>query len=299
MAMNRFDPSVKAACPVTPAAAAATAPAARRPADVRPLVDALLASDLRAEPELRAAPAAFVAGPGRPLPPGRLRDVHAVVVHEARESTRRAGCAECPPPDPIPASAVDRLCLEKPGLPLEALSDLAEQLLKEVALSLHADLIGGENVTRLDRVVCCDHPRLTYREALAILSRRGHNLCFGDELGEGAAATLVFHCGHRPVQIVRASPGWADAGWRADPRDPAQVESLHYALPYAGIAARGGVRPAGAERAGDPPLARLSLDVPRLLQSFLGLRSLADVNGSGHGNGHAEPGGLAEMAAAG
>ena len=92
--------------------------------------------------------------------------------------------------------------IEKRDLSLTQLCDFQERLLKDVAGTLHADQIGGNNVTRLDRMLRQEHPRLTYREALAALNRRGFTVAFGDDLDQKAEASLIRYCGDLPVHVT-------------------------------------------------------------------------------------------------
>lgn len=83
-----------------------------------------------------------------------------------------------------------------------ALCGQLERTLKATAFALDAGLIGGGNVTRLDRMIRASHPRVAYEDALAILSRRGFALRRGDRLNEAAEACLTYQYGNLPVQIT-------------------------------------------------------------------------------------------------
>ncbi len=133
---------------------------------------------------------------------------------------------------------------------LEGLCDFLEWLVKETAGCLHADLIGGANVTRLDRMLHLGHARLGLGEARAILARRGFSLAPGGVPDPEAAASLVRYCGLLPVQLTGcgASGGPAASG-------------MLYLLPFAGRAGRGVVRRGGAGAV---------LQVEALLRYFLG-----------------------------
>lgn len=157
------------------------------------------------------------------------------------------------------------------GLDLGALCDLQETLLKTVAADLSADLLGGRQVTRLDRTVTLRHPRLTYAEALCILAGRGWTLADGQALPPAVEETLIRHCDNLPVMVthwpVRLKPHLAVApqGTRA------AAVSVKYLLPYAGETMDGGVRP------GEPQRAGFGLGVARLLQFLMGLGSITDA----------------------
>lgn len=131
---------------------------------------------------------------------------------------------------------------EARDMSLDALCDFQEKLLKHVTAGLHADLIGGPNATRVDRMVRSPHPRITYREALAILNRHGFALAFGDDLDREAEAALVHHCGNLPVQITHYPESLKFFNMKIDRRDPAVVECVDYVLPFAGETFGGSVR---------------------------------------------------------
>jgi aspartyl/asparaginyl-tRNA synthetase len=125
-------------------------------------------------------------------------------------------------------------------LALEGLCDLQERLLKDIALHVSADEIGGAHVTRLDWMARWEHPRLTYRDAIDVLRRHGFALAFGDELDREAQAALVRYCGSLPVHVTHfpeSSPGFAA---RLDRSDPSIAERVDYVLPFAGATFSGG-----------------------------------------------------------
>ena len=117
----------------------------------------------------------------------------------------------------------------------EGLCDFLEWLVKDVTGHLHADLIGGANVTRLDRMLHLDHARLDHAEARAILARRGFALLRDELPGPEAAASLVRFCGLLPV-LVTGCPAAAAAA----------AGATAYLLPLGGPAGRGLVTGAGA-----------------------------------------------------
>ncbi len=92
-------------------------------------------------------------------------------------------------------------------LDLDGLCDLAERMLKTVACTLSANLLGGMTVTRLDRMANSRHQRLTYRQALEVLSAKGWEIEFGEELPEPAKATLTRHCGNQPFFLTHLPVG--------------------------------------------------------------------------------------------
>lgn len=150
-------------------------------------------------------------------------------------------------------------------LSLDDLTDLQEDLLKAVAFNLGADLLGGRDVTRLDRMLHVSHPRITYRQALEIVGSRGWSIPFGQELHPEAEATLTRFCGNLPFMVTHLP---AD---QADPGDEEVAMNVAYILPYSGITMEGSVRP------GDPPRAGFSLGLGHLLQYLMGLGSVMDT----------------------
>ena len=165
------------------------------------------------------------------------------------------------------------------NLSLDDLTDLMEGLLKAVAFSLGADLLGGRHVTRLDRMLHVCHPRLTYRQALEILDARGWSIPFGNELHPEAEATLIRFCGNLPL-LVTHLPTNRNVDQPVDkemieslvdPFDEAVTLSVAYILPYAGVTMEGNVRPE------DPPRAGFSLGLGSLLAYLMGLESIMDT----------------------
>lgn len=156
-------------------------------------------------------------------------------------------------------------------LSLEDLTDLQEELLKNVALNLGADLIGGREVTRLDRMVQVTHPRLTYRKALDILGSRGWDIPFGEALHHEAESTLTRFFGNLPFMVTHLPVTRKIEGAANDPADPQVTVSVEYILPYSGITMEGSMRP------GEPGLAGFSLGLGHLLQYLMGLGSVMDT----------------------
>ena len=137
---------------------------------------------------------------------------------------------------------------ERESLDLDELCGLQERLLKAVAADLGAELLGGRHVTRLDRMLALDHPRVTYREALAILNERGWSLPFGEDLHRDAEATLSRYCGHLPCFVTHLPAALKPFNLQVDPADPEQCLAAEYILPYAGETMDGGVRETDAAR---------------------------------------------------
>jgi aspartyl/asparaginyl-tRNA synthetase len=152
-------------------------------------------------------------------------------------------------------------------LPLSGLVALQQALLKFVAADLGADLLGGRDVTRLDRMLRFDHPCLEYEEALAILRGKGWDLQPGQPLHMAAKATLLRHCNNLPVQVVHEPRPHRLAGTAAAPA-PSICEGVEYILPYAGVTMEGEVLDGQAT---------FSLDLGRLLQYLMGLEKITDT----------------------
>ncbi len=157
-------------------------------------------------------------------------------------------------------------------LSLEELAAVQGDLLRFVAADLGADLLGGRDVTRLDRMLRCDHPVLEYADALAVLRTKGWDLHPGQPLHMAAKATLLRHCGNLPVQVLRQPRPHLLEGTAAAPA-PAIREGVEYILPYAGVTMEGEVQ-------NDASLVgrgHLSLDLGRLLQYLMGLEKVTDT----------------------
>lgn len=152
----------------------------------------------------------------------------------------------------------------------QTLADLAalqRDLLRFVAADLGADLLGGRDVTRLDRMLRMEHPCLEYAEALAVLHDKGWDLEYGQPLHMAAKATLLRHCGNLPCQVVHQPRPHKLVGTAAAPA-PSLCESVEYILPYAGVAMEGEVQDGRAS---------FSLDLGRLLQYLMGLEKVTDT----------------------
>lgn len=153
------------------------------------------------------------------------------------------------------------------NLPLNDLAAMQQALLKFVAADLGADLLGGRDVTRLDRMLRCAHPCLEYEEAVAVLRDKGWDLQPGQPLHLAAKATLLRHCGNLPCQVIHQPRAHRLAGTAAAPA-PSICESVEYILPYAGVTMEGEVHGGTAT---------FSLDLGRLLQYLMGLEKVTDT----------------------
>lgn len=131
---------------------------------------------------------------------------------------------------------------ERRDLDLDGLCALQERLLKAAAMDLGADLLGGRHVTRLDRMLRLEFPRVSYREALALLNRRGFAMPFGEDLHRDAEATLSRWFGDLPFFITHLPAALKPFNLQRDPADGAQCLSVECILPYAGETSDGGVR---------------------------------------------------------
>ena len=152
-------------------------------------------------------------------------------------------------------------------LSLGGLIALQQALLKYVAADLGADLLGGRDVTRLDRMLRFEHPCLEYEEALAILRDKGWDLQPGQPLHMAAKATLLRHCNNLPVQVIHEPRPHRLVGTAAAPA-PSICENAEYILPYAGVTMEGEVQGGTAT---------FNLDLGRLLQYLMGLEKITDT----------------------
>lgn len=132
--------------------------------------------------------------------------------------------------------------IEKCDMSLEVLCDFEEMLLKDVASVLTVDDIGGPNITRLHRMMECEHPRMTYREAIGVLRRRGFAIDFGDDLGREAEAALIHHAGNLPIHITHFPESLKFFNMKIDRSDPLVVECVDYILPCSGETFGGSAR---------------------------------------------------------
>jgi aspartyl/asparaginyl-tRNA synthetase len=243
---------------------------------------------------------AMFAAPGRPRPLARRLAIHNFVVRSIRGFFEEQGFHEIPVTamadhparvqlDGMLLSGFPNVWCESEILPtggrreprhlrgfklmeaagtdlsLDDLTDLQEGLLKAVAFNLGADLLGGRDVTRLDRMLHVSHPRIKYRQALEILGTRGWSIPFGEELHAEAEATLTRFCGNLPFMVTHLPVD------QADPSNEDVAVNVAYILPYSGITMEGSVRP------GDQPRAGFSLGLGHLLQYLMGLGSVMDT----------------------
>lgn len=144
-------------------------------------------------------------------------------------------------------------------------------LLRFVVENLSADLLGGRQITRLDRVLTCDHPRFEYAQALQILADHGHPVEDGQTLDRQNAADLARFCNNQPVLVhgIPAAMAGPDLGLSA-PREP-EVRVGGYILPYSGLTLVSLEYPGPAFRGG------FTLDLSRLLQFLMGLEHIEDT----------------------
>jgi aspartyl/asparaginyl-tRNA synthetase len=179
-----------------------------------------------------------------------------------------------------------RIEAEQVGLNLEQLCDLMEDLFRQVAAGLGADLLGGRQTTRLDRTATLEHGRLTYREALRILNNRGWSLEFGEALPAEAQASLCRFCNNMPVMVTNLPAALRFFTTRIDENDPLTSLSVDYILPYAGTCFDGAVRET------DPSRMKARIDEhPRpnsSFDSYLNLFAARPLDRAGFGLGAAQ-----------
>ncbi len=201
----------------------------------------------------------FVA-PGTVPSPARVARVRRALIDELEVMAADHGFRLESSPD------LDERVVRRDDLSLPWLCDFVEAGLKRAIRCMSADLIGGPCVTRLDRSLTHSHPRLPYRRALRIVSKRGWRLPLGEDLPSGAQASLVRFCGLLPVQIMYlpGQPGPTSLSHRR--------QGLSYVLPWAGEALQGELPLDGAA---GPAVCRFRLD--RILQFMLGVEDAAGL----------------------
>jgi asparaginyl-tRNA synthetase len=132
--------------------------------------------------------------------------------------------------------------IERRDMSLEELCDFEENLLKDVASVLTARDVGEMNAARIAHMIESEHPRITYREAIDVLGRRGFTLRFGDDLGREEEAALIAHAGGLPVHITHFPESLKFFNMKIDRSDPAVVECVDYILPFSGETCGGSLR---------------------------------------------------------
>ncbi len=194
---------------------------------------------------------------------------------------------------PQPGESLDRRLTgfkrveaEMRDLNLDQLCELQEELLRTVAADLSADLLGGRQVTRLDRMITLEHGRLTYRAALEILNQRGFSLEFGQLLDSEAEASLSRYCGGLPVMVTHLPASQRFFTTRIDSHDPETTLSVNYILPYGGCCFDGAVRES------DPEAMRQRIkETPQpstTVETYLTLFQAKPLNRAGFGLGLAQ-----------
>ncbi len=242
--------------------------------------------------------------PGRPRPLARRLAIHNLVVRRIRHFLEENGFQEIPVPGSQPslylASMLDKgfpavwcesqvtgkadpgstnvlprfklMTVMSTSCDLEELCALMESLIKDVTMTLGADLLGGRHVTRLDRTLQGPHPRLTHVQAVAAAGIRGWDVALEDDLTPAIEATLVRHCGNLPVLVTHWPAGLKPGFVESEKGISARVKCI---LPYAGEVMDGGLY--DGDSPGKPPRAGFGLGVGRLLQYLMGLGSITDT----------------------
>jgi aspartyl/asparaginyl-tRNA synthetase len=132
--------------------------------------------------------------------------------------------------------------IERKGMTLNELCDFEERLLKDAASALTPDDVGERNVERIGRMLESEHPRITYREAIAVLRRLGFDRRFGDDLGRAEEAALIDHLGGLPVHVTCFPESLKFFNMKIDRTDPEVVECVDYILPFSGETFGGSLR---------------------------------------------------------
>jgi hypothetical protein len=153
----------------------------------------------------------------------------------------------------------------------EALVLLQGILLRTIVENLSADLLGGRQITRLDRVLTCEHARFEYGHALEFLADHGHPVEFGQPLDQKTATDLSRFCSNQPVLVtdIPAAMAGPDLGLHAL-RGP-DVQYSGYILPYSGLTM------VGVAKSGDKFRGGVTVDLGRFLQFLMGLEHIGDT----------------------
>ena len=132
--------------------------------------------------------------------------------------------------------------IEKRDMSLDELCDFEEKLLKDVASVLTPEDVGEHNIDRLDHMVSREHPRISYREAIAVLNGLGFDRRFGDDLGRAEEAALIDYLGGLPVHVTHFPESLKFFNMKIERRDPEVVECVDYILPVSGETFGGSLR---------------------------------------------------------
>ncbi|MBU1698682.1 MAG: hypothetical protein KJ970_04115 [Candidatus Eisenbacteria bacterium] len=136
------------------------------------------------------------------------------------------------------------------NMSLNEICDFQETLVKNVASTLTADDVNGENMTRLDRMIRSNHPRITYRDAVGILRRRGFSVEFGYYLGSKYEGALLHYTGYLPIHITHFPANLKPYNTKLCNGDKSLTATSEYIFPFAGRIAE------GAELESDPAILR-------------------------------------------
>ncbi|MBU8871686.1 MAG: hypothetical protein KOO60_12540 [Gemmatimonadales bacterium] len=156
------------------------------------------------------------------------------------------------------------------GLDKDDLLGLQGDLLRTVVEHLSADMLGGRQITRLDRVLTCEHPHLEYGRVREILAERGQPLQPNAVLDPDAETTLTRYCNNQPVMVTGIPFDTASIP-TVDMVSGPDTQHLACILPYSGLTITGSVIPGENVRGG------LALNLGRLLQFLMGLESVGDT----------------------
>jgi asparaginyl-tRNA synthetase len=132
--------------------------------------------------------------------------------------------------------------IERRGMTLEGLCDFQERLLKDAASVVTLRDAGDANAEHVERMLRVPHPRITYREAIDVLVRRGFALAFGHDLGRAEEAALIEYAGGLPIHVTHFPEGLKFFNMKLDRSDPAVVECVDYILPLSGETFGGSLR---------------------------------------------------------
>lgn len=152
------------------------------------------------------------------------------------------------------------------NLDRDSVLELQRGLLRRVVEGLGADLLGGRQITRLDRVLTCEHACLEYEQVREILAERGHPVSPDREPDADSLAALARFFHNQPILVTGLPAAMAATALGDEGAADSDREHHGYVLPYAGLTIVGTARPGG-----------FALNLSRLLQFLMGLERIEDT----------------------
>jgi asparaginyl-tRNA synthetase len=95
---------------------------------------------------------------------------------------------------------------------------------------------------RIERMISEQFNRITYREAIEMLNKKGYSLSFGDDLKHDHEQAVVYSLGGLPTFITHYPEAIKFFNMRRDRDDTSVVQSSDLILPYSGEAVGSAVR---------------------------------------------------------